>query len=219
MDGRSIYGELSDYLKRAPGRDRVLLCRGDAERERLAGWTHPDSEIAGEIARIDDIRGLIESCNSCSEVEERKFGIGTGTNQVMILLNAPTLVNAVEKKMLKKDSVELLKKIINAAGLNFNDCYITNLVKCDVRDALIRPSQAIQNCRRIIELEIGIMKPRIAVVFGDLIPLQKIIKESRDIFWFNIDHPITIIKNPELKRQAWNTLKIVMAKLKELNLL
>lgn len=219
MEEENIYGELSEYLKHSPGRGRVLICRGDEERELLSGWIHPDSEIAGEIARIEDIRELIETCDSCGDVDERKFGIGTGKNQVMIILNAPPLVNAVEKKMLKKDSVELLKKIIQAAGLAFNECYITNLVKCDIRNPLMKPSQAIQNCGRIIDLEIGLMKPRVAVVFGDLLPLQKIIKESREIIWFNIDHPIMIIKNPDLKRPAWNTLKIIMAKLKELNLL
>ena len=62
------------------------------------------------------------------------------------------------------------------------------------------------------------MKPRIVIVFGDIMPLQKIVKGSVDIFWYNIEHPITLIKNPDLKRPAWSTLKLVMAKMKELNL-
>lgn len=75
-----------------------------------------------------------------------------------------------------------------------------------------------KNCEPIITREIEIIRPLVVIVFGDIIPLQRTIKESRDIFWYNIDHPITIIKNPELKRPAWNTLKLVMAKLGELNL-
>ena len=204
-------------LKNGWLRSRLLMFRGEGERDQLAGWLCRE-EQAGTRAREDDIRSIIESCSQCPGIEEKKFGIGSGANRIMVILNAPQLVNILEKKVLKKESVDMLKKMVQAAGLSFADCYVTNLVKCDIADPLIKPSQVVKNCERIIDKEIEIIRPRIVIVFGDIIPLQRIVKESGDIFWYNIEHPITLIKNPDLKRPAWSTLKLVMARMKELNL-
>lgn len=217
LDKEAIYTDLSSILKDKHLGSRIIISRGEKEADLLAAWICRDRQAKSE-ARDDDLKALIEECNRCAGVDERKFGIGTGVNRVMLVLNSPQLVNNVEKKVLKKESVELLKKMVQAAGLAFGDCYTTNLVKCEIRDPLARPSQLVKNCEPIITREIEIIRPLVVIVFGDIIPLQRTIKESRDIFWYNIDHPITIIKNPELKRPAWSTLKLVMAKLGELNL-
>jgi uracil-DNA glycosylase len=215
MEG--LYKDLAALLRDKFLRSRLILSRGAEELELIAGWVCRQ-ERAVEEAREDDIKKIIESCAKCTGVEERKFGIGAGLNRVMVILNSPQLVNLVEKKVLKKESVDLLKKIIQTTNLNFSECYVTNLVKCEVGDPLMKPSQIVKNCEYIIDREIAIIKPRIIIVFGDIIPLQKIIKGSGDIFWYNIEHPITLIKNPELKRPAWNTLKLIVSKIKELNL-
>jgi uracil-DNA glycosylase len=217
VDREGLYRDIAELLKDRWLRSRLVLFRGEDERDRLAGWLCRE-EQAGTRARDEDIRALIESCDRCAGIEEKKFGFGTGANRVMVILNAPQLVNILEKKVMKKESVDMLKKMLQAAGLSFADSYVTNLVKCDISDPLLKPSQVVKNCERIIEREIEIVKPRIAIVFGDIISMQKIVKGSSDITWYNIEHPITLIKNPDLKRPAWNTLKLVMARMNELNL-
>ncbi len=217
MERGSVEHDLAVLLTHPSFRGRILLYRGEEERARLVEWLDREAPPAGR--RDDgDLRGLIEECNRCPGASEKKMGIGTGENRVMVILNSPPLVNLVEKKMLRAESVELMKKMLGSAGIDFSASYITNLVKCEVRDPVLKPSQVVSNCERIIMREIEVLAPRVALVFGDIMPLQRIIKMSADVFWYNIEHPITIIKNPELKRPAWNTLKLVMAKLKELNL-
>jgi len=213
-----LYRDLVAVLKNSYLRSRLIVSRGNEEADRLAGWACRQ-EYATEEVRQEDLKKFIDSCNKCASSEDRKIGIGTGVNRVMIILNAPQLLNVLEKKILKKESVDLLKKIIKATGLSFGECYITNLVKCDVRDPLIKPSQIVKNCEYIITREIEIVKPLIVIVFGDIIPLQQIVKGSEKIFWYNIEHPVTLIKNPELKRNAWNTLKLIMSQMRELNLI
>ncbi len=209
--------ELSSLLKTPGLRERVILCRNEEERDRLEAWLCREERTSG-IVRADELRRMIEECNICHGAAEKKIGIGSGANRVMVILNSPTLVNIVEKKLLKGESVELMKKMLLAANIVFADSYITNLVKCEVRNPVLRPSQVVTNCEQLIIREIEIVKPRVALVFGDIMPLQRIIKQSGDLLWYNIEHPITLIKNPELKRAAWNTLKLIMGKKKELNL-
>lgn len=217
MEKQTVFLELSRLLKDRSLRGRVIVSRGDDELDRLSGWVCRQDR-AQEEAREETLKKIIEACALCSGVEERKFGVGSGMNGVMVILNSPQLVNIIEKKLLKKESVDLLKKIIQAAHLSFGECYITNLVKCDINDPLMKPSQVMGNCEKVVAREIEVMQPRVVIVFGDILPLQNIIKNSREIFWYNIEHPITLIKNPDLKRAAWSTLKLIMTKLKELNM-
>jgi len=218
MDNHSIYRDLIAMLRSRFLSDRVLVFRGESELQRLSSWVLRDEDIGRALVDIADLNRMIETCNRCADVGERKFGVGSGLNRVMIILNSPQLVDALERRIHKQESVFLLKRMLQAADITFSECYITNLVKCDVRDSLMKPSQVVKNCESIITAEIEIMKPRIAVVFGDILPLQGIIQETRDINWFNIEHPITLIKNPDLKRPAWTTLKLVIARMKELKL-
>lgn len=218
MERVGVEHDLAVLLQHPALQRRMLLYRGEAEREQLVEWLGR-AALPTVDKESGDLRGMIEECNRCPGASEKKIGIGTGENRVMVILNSPPLVNLVEKKMLRGESVELMKKMLRAASIDFSASYITNLVKCEVRDPVLKPSQVVSNCERIIMREIEVLGPRIAIVFGDIMPLQRIIKMTSDVFWYNIEHPITIIKNPELKRPAWNTLKLIMGKLRELNLL
>jgi len=195
-----------------------LFFRGEKELKILNNWIayrNPENETV--LDKTELIKKIINSCDACDTVTEKKYGLGNGENGVMIILNTPKLVNIVERKILKDDSLKLLQKMIKAINIDFNECYTTNLYKCQTGDSFSGPSRIIENCKYILKNEIDLFTPSIAIVLGDIIPLQRIIKESADISWFNIEHPITLIKNPELKRPAWNTLKLIMEKLNSLS--
>jgi hypothetical protein len=103
-----LHNELVILLNNSFLRSRLILSRGNEEIDRLAGWACRH-ERASEEERQEDLKKLTESCNRCAGVEDRKIAIGTGVNRVMIILNAPQLLNVLEKKILKKESVDLLK--------------------------------------------------------------------------------------------------------------
>ncbi len=209
--GPGTHDELARYLSVRARSGRVLLCRGEDERRALAEWLaeRPAARTEEPLGLAD----LVSSCRRCGESSDARPGIGSGSSGVMIVLNPPLLVGRAEIELLKKESAELLKKIIAAAGLEPAECYITALVKCATPDPLMEPSLMVKNCGDILRSEIAEKAPRLVLVFGDIRPLQPIIKDSGETAWFNLDHPITMIKNPELKKGAWNTLKLAMAKL------
>lgn len=198
-----------------PVRSRSLKPRGDEERAFLSEW------LAGKTEKIESrqdeniaIENIISECAACSDAVDKKTGFGTGKNGVMILLNQPNMISNAEKKHLKAESVDLLKKMVAAMGIEFSECYLTNLIKCEPDGTIVKPSEMLSNCRNIFEKEIAFYSPKIVIVMGDILPLQKIVHNSVRISWFRTEHPITLIKNPDLKRAAWNTLKNVIEKLK-----
>ena len=50
-------------------------------------------------------------------------------------------------------------------------------------------------------------KPYIIIVMGDDIPIKKMINENKNINWYKIEHPLSLLKNPELKKSAWIVLQ------------
>lgn len=210
VDREEIQRDLAAIMRNPKA--RLILSRGGEERKRLAAWLRAP-EAAGAETRRERLSAVIRECSRCVGAGEKKFGFGTGENGVMVILNAPHLIGIDEKRGLRNDAISLLKRMLEAAGLAYGQCYLTNVVKCEIRDVLMKPSQSYQNCIPLLAEEIKLIDPRFIIVFGDMRPLQKIVKESTTIEWFSIEHPITILKNPELKRPAWNTLRHLMAKM------
>ena len=212
------YRKLSLYVKDQNVKRRLILFRGEEELCYLKEWM---KRGLGDIDGYEDefenisIREIIENCRRCNEVREKRIGSGSGENSIMNILNAPRLISKIDKKSLEFKSFELLRKMLKSIDADLDSCYTTNLIKCET-DSLNKPSLMFKNCERILKKEILSIRPRIIIVMGDSIPLRNIIKENRDIFWKSIDHPMTLIHNPERKRNAWEALKHVKAKLKEL---
>jgi uracil-DNA glycosylase family 4 len=210
---------LVDLVRKIHGGKRTPLFRGETERAFLEEWLVEKQEEPSAPVETGDplsLPEIIENCSRCRNISERKKSFGNGANGVMIVLNAPGMISRDERELYRSRSVELLKKIIDALPVVFDDCYITNLIKCETWDVLQKPSIMLLECMDIFLKELNELKPELVLVMGDMLPIQKIVNENPGIYWFNIHHPITLIKNSELKRSAWNTLKLVIDRLKEL---
>lgn len=181
----------------------------------LHGWLNTDKLSVPEI-NDESVITSIENCNRCKNVKEKKKGFGTGANRFMVILNAPQMMNRIEMNLHRSESVDLLKKMVQAIGFELAGCYTTNLIKCESDDPFTKPSDMLKNCTDILVKEISFYKPEIILVMGDILPLQSIVKSSSGISWFNTDHPVTLLKNPDLKRPAWETLKLVKKRYTEL---
>ncbi len=215
--------KIIDIIKFHIRHNLLVLYRGDEELEFVKNFLKGVPEkgespySASDIDSAVSVKDLIDRCQKCRDPIEKKHPFGSGRNRVMVILNAPRLLTKEEKTRYKDGSISLLKKIISAIELKYIDCYITNLIKCETDDPLLMPSQMADECRDILLKEIAFMKPEIVIVMGEILPIRKIINNFRNIAWYNIHHPITMLKNPDLKKPAWNTLKLVMKKMKEID--
>ena len=210
------YRDIASVIEDLARRKRLILYRDDDELDFLVRWVQGERHpVEGGVPTRDELIDLIQNCRRCKGTHERKLGYGSGTNGIMIILNTPRMVSPAEIRLFKSESANLLRKMITAIGVDFESCYTSNVVKCETGDSLNSPSDMFLNCEEIIRKEIMLINPEIAIVMGEIVALQKIINDSEGIAWYNVEHPLTLLKNPDLKRTAWNTLKLIMAKLKE----
>ncbi len=223
--------DIEALLKNSLPFDDFILFRDSEEADFLREFTcarnpHGPGEKASaacvepeaSLNSLEKIREAIESCCVCGDNTEKKFGVGDGSSGIMVILNAPLLMSDAERNLYRDDSIRLMKKMVESIQVPFARCYTTNLVKCRPLSPVIKPSEKVHNCLPMIGKEIGIVKPSIIIVMGDILPLQSLVHDSRGIFWYSVEHPVTILKNPEMKRKAWNTLQAVILKKQELGL-
>ena len=212
----SIYKDIAIALKTSSMFKDFTVVKNEEDLLSLYSWLN--SEQVSENKKSFKIKDIIDVCNLCENNSEKKYGFGNGVSQIMIILNSPTLMSEFERQVYKIDSQSLMKKMVEALGRPLDKCYTTNIIKCSVKDTILKPSDVLNNCVSILKSEIEFMSPKIIIVMGDIISIQNIVNSSRGIFWYTIDHPITILKNPDLKRKTWNTLKVVIEKMKELGI-
>jgi len=222
------YGTLSRLLARNPYFDkRLVVCRTQDEAAFLSSWIAAPEKKQDEPSAYADLKGVkeqaglnsfIKACSRCGASLEKKTGIGSGKNGVMIILYVPKLVGKMEMQLYKKDSADMLKRITAAMNLSFSDCYITNMIKCESDDPFMKPSMMVSNCLPILEAELALVKPKLVLVMGDIRPLQAVVNNSSKILWFAFEHPMSMLKNPDLKKAAWETIKEINLKTKELGI-
>jgi len=205
------YSDMAKLLRDGRRNGRIIICRGEEERAFLnafiassgAGNARPPEDAAGDRPdRADAV------CGKCGSVRDRKKPAGSGENGVMIILNPPAMVSGMERRKYRDEATELMKKMMAAIDVDMRKCYITSLIKCDPAGPAMSPGGMFKNCEPILEAEIARVAPRVAIVMGDMRPLKRVRDRHAAVSWFAVDHPIALINNPDLKRGAWNTLKL-----------
>jgi len=201
----------------------MLLWRGEEERAFLqalldagapeTGTAPGESGPAPRASLKDELR----TCSRCHATGERRAPFGTGASGVMIMLNPPAMMGRAERAAYRKESAELLRKMCASIRLDIEQCYVTGTIKCEPGGAAISPGAMLAQCEHILERELEELKPRFVLVMGDILPLKRVKDRFTQARWFAVEHPVALIKNPDLKKRAWTTLKLLRKALDETN--
>lgn len=172
----------------------------------------------------------MRTCERCALCKSRKnlvFGMGNPDAQVMFIAEAPGKMEDDTGKLFVGKSGQLLDKIFKAIAISREDVYITNIVKCRPpmnRNPLPEEKRA---CLPYLRLQTRIIKPKVIVLLGS-IAAKTIIEEDFKITrqhgqWickngFHLIatyHPAALLRNPSMKREAWEDFKKIRSKMDE----
>ncbi|MBI9036882.1 MAG: uracil-DNA glycosylase [Bacteroidales bacterium] len=124
--------------------------------------------------KIERLHIKVAKCSKCITITDfRKFQMkahGNFNSKNMIISEAPAGKSLDNGKFWTGESGELLRDCILEAGLKLeNDFYITDVVKCWPHiNKKNRPPNSIEinNCKKFIEAEIDLLKPKNIFLFG-----------------------------------------------------
>lgn len=183
--------------------------------------------IARGEESLEAIEAELTDCQRCKLSQERQhlvFGVGNRRAALMFIGEAPGADEDREGVPFVGKAGQLLTRIINAMGLQRDDVYICNIVKCrppQNRDPL--PDE-IGRCEPFLRRQIAAVQPRVIVALGKfaaqtLLASEEPISRLRGRFTQYHDtplmptfHPAYLLRNPEKKREVWNDMQAVMSR-------
>ncbi len=189
----------------------------------------PAEEAVKSGMTMEQLKTKIERCTRCSLARTRNNvvpGMGVEHPDVLVIGEGPGEDEDMQGLPFVGKAGVLLDKMLDAIQLNRQtNCYIANIVKC-------RPPQnrnpfpdEQSACFGFLQSQIHILKPKMILCMGK-IAIEKLMDQRVAIMtehgtfydYHGIPvmvtyHPSALLREPELKRGAWNDLKAFKAKL------
>ena len=183
----------------------------------------PESRV--DIAGLDweTLRMRVLSCTRC-ELHKRRtqavFGVGNSAAQWLIIGEAPGAEEDRQGEPFVGRAGKLLNNMLLAIGLQREEVYITNIVKCRPPNNREPAPEEAQTCAPYLARQIALIKPKIILAVGR-VAAQNLLKTDRpvgslrgkrfdyeqtDIPVVVTYHPAYLLRSPQEKRKAWQDL-------------
>jgi uracil-DNA glycosylase family 4 len=182
--------------------------------ERIAGDTLPR------------IREDIGDCTRCKLHKARTkivFGTGNPNADLMFVGEGPGRDEDLSGEPFVGRAGKLLTDMIKAMGLQRDDVYIANVVKCRPPENRLPEKDEITTCSPFLMRQIDAIRPKVICTLGSC-SAQTLLQTAQGISklrgeWFDFRgvklmptyHPAYLLRNPAAKPEVWKDLQKVMA--------
>ncbi|MCP4331737.1 MAG: uracil-DNA glycosylase [Gammaproteobacteria bacterium] len=174
----------------------------------------------------DDITGAIRDCEACElsqNCTQKVPGVGDRQADLLIVGEGPGHDEDIRGEPFVGRSGQLLDRMLAAIGIDRQQVYITNIVKCRPPNNRDPKVDEAQQCRHYLEAQIRQIAPRVILAVGRVsahnllgsnLPVGKLIKEMHQLPGTDIPikvtyHPAYLLRNPSAKAIAWQDLKLL----------
>ena len=180
--------------------------------------------------KMEELEDAIRNCSRCKLCKNRTnivFGIGNENANIMFIGEVPGAVEDKQGIPFVGKAGQLMNKAFDALGINREDVYIANIVKCRPPNNRDPEPDEIQGCMNYLRNQVIIVKPKIIVLLGR-IALQNILGkeykitasrgiwvEKKGILYMPTWHPAALLRDETKKIDFINDLKEVIKKERE----
>jgi len=202
---------------------------------RVASGAHPvlpppTSPVPAGEAGLRQVRAELGDCQRCRLGSERKnlvFGVGNPDAELVLIGEAPGQQEDVTGEPFVGRAGQLLTRMLAAIGLEREQVYICNVIKCRPpgnRDPL--PDE-IATCSPFVFRQLSAIQPKalltlgrfaattIVGVSGNMGELRKRQGSWNGVPIVSTYHPSYLLRTPHMKRAAWEDLLTVRRLLRE----
>ncbi|MBI3754814.1 MAG: uracil-DNA glycosylase [Deltaproteobacteria bacterium] len=175
---------------------------------------------------LESVREELGDCKRCKLHKTRTnivFGVGNPNAGLIFVGEGPGEDEDLKAEPFVGRAGQLLTKIIKAMGLNREDVYICNVVKCRPPGNRNPEPDEIAACRPFMEKQIDAIRPKVIVALGThaaqtLLNTDKKITALRGKFHLYRDsirlmptfHPSYLLRNDSKKKEVWEDMKTVL---------
>ncbi len=235
---RELYGSkrlLSVNIKDRPGESATPVKKEPAQAVEKSPDTSSSEPVREKSAVYPDHPLVkfyhdIRECQKCLLGKSRThfvFGIGNPDADLMFVGEAPGRDEDLQGKPFVGRAGQLLTLMLQAIDLRRGDVFIANVLKCrppNNRDPL---PEEIAQCEPYLMQQIELIKPKLIVALGRfasasllrtkvaLATLREDVHDYNGVPLIVTYHPAALLRNPQIKAEAWEDLKKIRAYLRQ----
>ncbi len=174
---------------------------------------------------LERIREDIGDCKRCRLCERRNkivFGVGNAKAELVFIGEGPGHDEDIQGEPFVGRAGKLLTDMIKAMGLQREDVYIANVVKCRPPENRVPEKDEVATCSPFLLRQLEVIGPKVIVCLGN-VAAQNLLGTNKSIShfrgqWFDFRgsrllatyHPAYLLRNPAAKGDVWTDLKKVM---------
>jgi DNA polymerase len=201
----------------------------------------PEQSVSDPVQALKIIREDLGDCTRCVlHKQGRKqivFGVGNPTAELMFVGEGPGADEDAQGEPFVGRAGQLLNNMIKAMGIEREQVYIANIVKCRPPGNRTPEREECATCSPFLMRQIAVVKPKVVVALGavaakTLLAMNASMMQLRGRFYDfrpagvrsndpNWDgcklavtyHPAFLLRDPRQKGEAWKDLQMVMKEL------
>lgn len=217
-----------NLLKDVYGVEFILSDNSQGNGHKI-GEPNSNSTYSVSDSSLNNLYKTVFSCTQCQLHKGRTnsvFGEGNTSADLMFVGEGPGADEDIQGRPFVGRAGQLLTKMIIAMNLNRGDVYIANIVKCRPPGNRNPFKNEIATCINYLHKQIELINPKIIICMGSvavqaLLNTDKGISKLRGSFTelgkykvMPTYHPAYLLRNPKMKKPAWEDLQKVMKNLK-----
>jgi DNA polymerase len=177
---------------------------------------------------LESLAATAAGCTLCRLSEKRQtvvFGEGDPKAGVMFVGEGPGADEDRTGRRFVGQAGKLLDRMIFAMGFERKDVYIANVVKCRPPGNRDPKDDEVAACAAYLDRQIDLIEPQVIVALGKpasrrltgtnkpMGALRGRWSSYRGIPLMPVFHPAYLLRQPKLKREAWEDLKLIIRRL------
>lgn len=184
---------------------------------------------ADKSAALEIIRHEVSQCVRCSHLAKTRkqtvFGVGNPQARLCFVGEAPGADEDAQGIPFVGRAGQLLTKIIEACKLTRDEVYILNVLKCRPPENRTPEPDEVSNCRGFLDRQLEVIRPEYICCLG-AVAAKTVLDSTRSIGQLRgkfhdyrgipvlcTYHPSYLLRNPNAKRDVWEDMKVLMARM------
>ena len=179
----------------------------------------------------EELEDSIKDCRKCKLANARRnivFGCGNKNADIMMIGEGPGADEDMQGIPFVGKAGQLMNQAFKGLGINRDDIYIANIVKCRPPQNRVPEVDEATSCLNYLRNQVILVKPKIIVLLGST-ALKNILGkeygitsargkwiEKKDILYMPTWHPAALLRDENKKIEFWNDLKQVGEKYKKI---
>ncbi len=187
----------------------------------------PSPVEGDDVSRLDweALEARVRACTACELHRTRTqvvFGVGNRNADWMIVGEAPGAEEDRRGEPFVGRAGQLLDAMLHAIGLQRQEVYIANVLKCRPPNNRDPRPEEVEQCEPYLERQVALVAPRLILAVGR-IAAQNLLKTNAPLSRLRgrvhsygetetplvvTYHPAYLLRSPREKRKAWEDLKL-----------